>query len=88
MNTKYNSEIDRGDNMTGYINYKNKHNGRIVSLVETKITDTGNQIHKLKDLNDGVSNWTSNYDLHEHWESYTDACDTHSKTSNTSEEEE
>tara|TARA_R100000700_G_scaffold41068_2_gene59445 strand:+ start:4928 stop:5152 length:225 start_codon:yes stop_codon:yes gene_type:complete len=74
--------------MTGYIHYKNKHNGRIVSLVETKITDTGNQIHKLKDLNDGVSNWTSNYDLHEHWESYTDACDTHSKTSNTSEEEE
>lgn len=47
--------------------YRNKHNGREVTIVEGEMMDTGDMIYKCCDDDTGKIDWTGDYTLKEHW---------------------
>ena len=79
--------------------FKNKHNGRIVKIIEAEMTDSGIILYAIQEWDDGGKkgvNYTSEYAIAQHWDEIEfpygnpddDACDTHSQTINTSDGEE
>ncbi len=68
--------------------YRNKHNGRIVTLIDSEITDAGNILHTVRG-EDEIKDFIGQYHLEKHWDIIiTDACDTDSQTLITSDGEE
>ena len=54
--------------------YRNRHNGKLITLIGSEITDSGNTLHTVK-REDGDYDFIGQYQLEKHWEFITDSQD-------------
>jgi hypothetical protein len=47
--------------------YRNKHNDREVTIMESEMMDTGDMIYRCCDDDTGKIDWMGDYTLKEHW---------------------
>jgi len=47
--------------------YKNKHNGRIIKVIERTITDSGTVLYKVLDTDDQTTDYIGDFKFDTHW---------------------
>jgi len=55
--------------------YKNKHNDRIIKIIERVVTDSGTVLYKALDTADQSTDYIGDYNFDEHWEPITEVFD-------------
>ena len=47
--------------------YRNTHNGRLITIIEEEITDSGNMLYKCRDEATGKIDYAGGHSLKNHW---------------------